>query len=177
MSDSRSASALSGEVPAGPAVVSIEDRSVMFRDHVAEQIAEGHEVSFAWVIDADGKLTWLEMPGLDGHTQRWTVKQAAASAAAVMVCHALEVWYTDLELGDLRQPQADAAIERGELHKLPYVKEAVQIYEESSAGLLVHRAQILREESASRLAPWVPLKVILPRPNFRRYLAEKRSCA
>lgn len=40
MSDSRSASALSGEVPAAPAVavVSIEDRSVMFRDHAAMDV-------------------------------------------------------------------------------------------------------------------------------------------
>ncbi len=145
-----------------------------FRERTAKRIADGTFMHNAEVHCIDGSIALLEMPDMRSEIQRMIIRTRPGSEA-VLVFHASELWVSELPLGDPRMAEAERAHREGTIHKLPWVQECVDIYEESIASpvMTAVRATIIRSEGAvPRLGEWSELSVHPPRPGFRRYLKE-----
>ena len=158
-------------------IVDIADFRDMFRDAVTRKVADCVECHFAYLVGSDGELAILEMIGLDAHAQRKVIQDMVLKQQPVLVLHACEIWFTDLEKGDPRQAETDEAHGRHELHKLPWVKEGVYFFSEAlHSPLCVERATILRSaDKPATLSTWEPMLAKGPRPTWRRYFPESST--
>jgi hypothetical protein len=133
------------------------------------------ECCFAYLYDAEYRLSMVEMPGLNSAAQRLAIQRLVADSGSVFVLHATEAWYCDLQPGDAGYEESVRLYWIGRLQEHPAVKEKVRVQWESlTEDIVVVDADILRPPGESaRLGPFVDAKIILPYPGFKRYF--KRS--
>lgn len=149
-----------------------------FLDAITKRVADGIQCHVAFLVGPIGELTILELSGLDGQQQRKTIQQMVIKVSPVLVLHACEIWFTDLEKDDPRLAETEEAQKHNQMHALSWVKEGVYLFAESVAGsLTIERATILRSpDNAATLSGWERGMIgTAPRPTWRRYFPESTT--
>lgn len=121
----------------------------------------------------------VAMPDMSDPEQRFHLQNMAIELDGYFICVSNEMWCASADPRDEEGLELIAeASEAGTLHLLPpkYRSEEVRFAAEGTdMPIQMWSAKITRDDETVTLGPWVKLDITMPRPEFRRYLPERRD--